>query len=199
MSLLTGKCRTFWTFWTAPVLWRFSVWPRCPAGRQSRQIHSARGLAHSKSLALSTSAVLLLGLLSSVSLAQTKAPAKVRRLSLQDCIKLTLEYNLDLKIDRYNPQISLFTYRATYGDYDPSFTLSGEHIHSESGSRILSGGFSIPGSVSDSDSFSSGLTGLLPWGTRYGLGTGTPIQNTYGTSGASVNDLSNPLFFTTNN
>ena len=143
--------------------------------------------------------MLLLGLLSSVSLAQTKAPAKVRRLSLQDCIKLTLEYNLDLKIDRYNPQISLFTYRATYGDYDPSFTLSGEHIHSESGSRILSGGFSIPGSVSDSDSFSSGLTGLLPWGTRYGLGTGTPIQNTYGTSGASVNDLSNPLFFTTNN
>jgi outer membrane protein TolC len=43
----------------------------------------------------------------------------------------------------------------------------------------LSGGFSIPGSEAESDSFSSSLTGLSPWGTSYGFFF-NPLQNTYG-------------------
>src|SRR5664280_3538687 len=48
----------------------------------------------------------------------TEAP-NARHLSLQDCIQLTLQHNLDLQITRYNPQVALFNVREAYGAYDP--------------------------------------------------------------------------------
>src|SRR5689334_174920 len=139
---------------------------------------------------LLTICLVLLGA-SSFALAQTNEPSKeVRRLALQECIQMALKHNLDLQIDRYNPEILLYTLKANYGVYDPTFSLSGEHDHNEAGSQILGGGFTIPGSVSDVDSFSSALNGLLPWGTTYAIGTGTPIKDTWGYT---------PSLFGTNN
>jgi outer membrane protein TolC len=128
-------------------------------------------------------------------LGQTNTAADVRQLSLQDCIELTLKHNLDLKIDRYNPEIQLFTLEAYYGYYDPNLNLSGQHSHDQAGSRILSGGFFVAGSSSDQDSFNATLTGNLPWGTTYTLGTLSPIQDTTGTTGTTRN-TTNIDFFT---
>jgi outer membrane protein TolC len=47
--------------------------------------------------------------------------------------------------------------------------LRGDHSDSESGSRLLGGGFSVPGATSEEDSFSGGLGGLTPWGMTYDL------------------------------
>ena len=52
-------------------------------------------------------------------------PARTKRLSLEDCIELALKHNLDLQIDRYNPEISLYALRADYAPYDPILSLSG--------------------------------------------------------------------------
>jgi outer membrane protein TolC len=104
-----------------------------------------------------------------VALAQTNATPNVRQISLQDCIQLALGHNLDLQIDRYNPAIALFNLRGDYGAYDPAFTLSGQHDHNEAGSQLLGGGFIIPGSVSDDNAFSGGLTGTTPIGSTYSL------------------------------
>jgi outer membrane protein TolC len=120
-------------------------------------------------------------------LGQTNPTVKSRELSLQDCIELALRHNLDLQIDRYNPEIQLFTLQAYYGYYDPTLNLSGQHSHDQAGSRLLSGGFFVAGSTSDQDSFSGTLTGNLPFGTTYTLGTLDPIQDTTGTSGTTVN------------
>src|SRR5690242_2231884 len=120
-------------------------------------------------------------------LGQTNPPANSRQLSLQDCIEMALKHNLDLRIDRYNPEIQLFTLEAYYGYYDPTLNLSGQHSHEQAGSRILSGGFFVAGATSDQDSFNATLTGNLPWGTTYTLGTISPIQDTTGTSGTTVN------------
>jgi outer membrane protein len=93
-----------------------------------------------------------------------------RSLSLGDCIQLALRNNLDLQIDRYNPAIQLYVLKAVYGDYDPSLSFAGEHDHSEAGSQILGGGFTIPGSTSDANKFTAGLgPGLTPWGMTYAL------------------------------
>src|SRR5436190_18086191 len=97
--------------------------------------------------------------LSSVALAQTNSASSVRQLSLQDCIQLALQHNLDLRIDRYNPQIAQFNLQGDYSGYDPAFSLSGQHDHNEAGSQLLGGGFIIPGSVSDDNAFSGGLSG----------------------------------------
>jgi outer membrane protein len=119
--------------------------------------------------------------------AQTNPPVNARQLSLQDCIELTLKHNLDLRIDRYNPEIQLFTLEAYYGYYDPNLNLSGQHSHDQAGSRILSGGFFVAGSSSDQDSFNATLTGNLPSGATYTLGTLSAIQDTTGTTGTMVN------------
>jgi outer membrane protein TolC len=124
-------------------------------------------------------------------LAQTNATPNVRQLSMQDCIELALRHNLDLQIDRYNPAIALFNLRGDYGAYDPSFTLSGQHDHNEAGSQLLGGGFIIPGSVSDDNSFSGGLTGTTPIGSTYSLQGTTRDQ--YGAS-FGVNTNTGQLF-----
>src|ERR1043166_4554406 len=123
--------------------------------------------------------LLVLAAAANIGMGQTNAPTNARRLSLQDCIQLALQHNLDLQIDRYNPEISLYNLQVYYGAYDPSLNISGQHDHNEAGSQILGGGFTIPGSVSDDNSFSSTLSGLLPWGTTYSFGTFTPIRDTY--------------------
>ena len=120
--------------------------------------------------------------------AQTNTAAQVRQLSLQDCIQEALVHNLDVQIDRYGPKLALFDLQATYGGWDPTFNFSGQHDHNEAGSRLLAGGFEIPGSTSDDDSFSSSLGGTLPWGTVYSLQGN--ISDTTGTSfGLSTNGL----------
>ncbi len=134
---------------------------------------------------------------SSLALAQTNPAVQVRQLSLQDCLQLAVQNNLQLQIDRYTPVIKLYTLRANYGDYDPTLNLSGRHDHNEAGSQILGGGFTIPGSVSDDNSFNSGLNGLLPWGMTYNLATMTPIKDTYGFVPTPLVDT-NTAPFTTN-
>jgi outer membrane protein TolC len=122
---------------------------------------------------------------SSAPATDTNAMADVRQLSLQDCIQMALQHNLDLRIDRYAPQISLYTLRGYYGDYDPSFSMSGQHNHTELGTQLLGGSVPIRGSVTDENGFNSSLGGLLPWGTTYNLSTGNGITDTYGTQGTN--------------
>ena len=107
----------------------------------------------------------------------------VRQLSLQDCIQMTLQNNLDLQVDRYNPQIAQSQLGAAYGGYDPSLSFSGQHDYSKSGSRLISGSFNIGSSESQDDSFSSSLNGLLPWGMNYTFQGSA--SDTYGNSGTN--------------
>jgi outer membrane protein TolC len=102
-------------------------------------------------------------------LAQTNAPTEVRTLSMQDCIQMALQHNLDLQIDRYNPVFSLYALRGDYGVYDPSLFLSGQQNHNEAGSQLLGGGFFVPGSTTDDTSFNGSLGGQTPWGMTYNL------------------------------
>jgi outer membrane protein TolC len=101
--------------------------------------------------------------------AATNAPGTVRQMSLQDCVMEALRHNLDIQIDRYNPDIALFNLQGSYGGYDPTFNFSGQRDHNEAGSRLLTGGFTIPGSKSDADVFSSSFNGATPWGMTYSL------------------------------
>ena len=53
-----------------------------------------------------------------------------RRMALQDCIAEALQHNLDVEIQRYNPEINLFNLRAAYGGYDPTVKFSANHQYS---------------------------------------------------------------------
>ena len=126
--------------------------------------------------------------------------AAPHEMSLQDCIREALQHNLDVQIERYNPQISLYNLRAAYGGYDPMFNIAGQH-----GFNVSPGGFTsqqilIPSTTSRSDSFNSGINGSLPWGLQYDL-TGniadrnfTSSTNATESSGGSIGvQLTQPL------
>lgn len=115
-------------------------------------------------------AISLLACAASGALAQTNTA--VRQLSLDDCIAMTMQQNVELQIERYNPQIADFALRAAYGAYDPTLSFSGEHDYKTAG-------------LTRGNSFSAGLDQTLtPWGMTYGL-SGSVFDD-YG-FGASTN------------
>jgi len=109
---------------------------------------------------------------------ETNVTENTRELSLQDCIQLTLQHNIELQIDRYNPQIALLNLKGAYAPYDPTAAFSGQHNHSESGPVFL-GTNIIGGTTSDQDSFNTSLGGLTPLGTTYRFSgsTADTVQN----------------------
>lgn len=109
----------------------------------------------------------LLAVVGGASLAVAQ-PAQ-RPITLVECISLALSNNLDLQIERYYPSLSRFSLSAAQGGYDPALRFTGEHSDTESGSRLLGGGFSVPGSKTEQDAFNGGVGGLLPWGMTYDL------------------------------
>jgi len=102
-------------------------------------------------------------------LAQTNAP-EIRKLSLEDCLAIAIEHNLDVQIKRYNPEISRFNLRAIQGTYDSSMYFSAQHNDNQQPGGVDSQGRPVPGLKLETDSYSGGLQGLLPWGLTYNLG-----------------------------
>lgn len=98
--------------------------------------------------------------------AQTNLPA-TRPLSLQDCFAAALEHNFDVRIERYNPQISQFSLSAAYGGYDPQFSLGGQHQYNNSGAYVDSLGNIVIPTENRNNNFDSSLSGLTPWGMNY--------------------------------
>ena len=132
--------------------------------------------------------------------AQTNGVPAAREMSLQDCVQQALTHNLDVQIQRVNPQISLFNLDSAYAGYDPVFNFSGLHRYNNTGAEFQSGQ-RIAGSQYNSDTYSSGFSGGTPWGMTYDLrgsasstagnnpwtnGTFLPIQNSSGQAGLGL-------------
>jgi outer membrane protein TolC len=95
-----------------------------------------------------------------------------RALSLEDCITVALEHNLTIQITRYNPMIAQYTLAGSYGEYEPTLSLSVEHDYSLSPGGVDDQGRPFGGTESESDRISGGFQGFLPFGTFYNLGAG---------------------------
>ncbi len=117
---------------------------------------------------------------------QTNA-APARTITLQECFDLALKYNLDLQIERINPGLKLMDLEIARAGYDPAFIASSVH-----GNSLGGGGIDpktllpTPGSKLESDTFTSGITGLAPLGLGYTLSGNA--GETYGTIGGSPTD-----------
>jgi len=128
----------------------------------------------------------------------TNAPAG-RVMSLEDCIQAALAHNFDVQIQRYNPQIDLYSLNAAYEGYDPTFSASGTHSYNVSpGGGVnpySTNSITIPPRITDVNSFSSGISGgLLPWGLQYNLSSGLSQDYLPDSSTANVGvTLTQPL------
>jgi outer membrane protein TolC len=125
--------------------------------------------------------------------AQTNAPEN-RKLSLQECIQIALEHNLDIQIQWVNPDISRFTLDASYGVYDPTLNVSGGYTYSQSAGGIDAQGRLYAGAETEMEQASVSLQGLLPWGMNYNIGGS--YSDTWGTLPTTVPDYSHPIVLT---
>jgi outer membrane protein len=106
-----------------------------------------------------------------VSAAPAGKTATVRKMSLEDCLQEALQHNLDVQIERTVPQLSLYNLRSSYGGYDPTLTISGQHDYNKQGAYIEDSQVILP-TTSDENNFNAGLSGSLPWGMIYNVGGG---------------------------
>jgi outer membrane protein len=91
----------------------------------------------------------------------------VRPLSLKDCIEIALKQNLDIKIQRYEPEIARYELSLAYAAYEPA--LSGSGLH-QSGRTDADRFTNSVDTISKEDSFRAGIVGLFPTGLSYELG-----------------------------
>jgi len=105
-----------------------------------------------------------------------------RPLSLSQCFRLALDHNFDVKIARYNPEIQQHNLNATYGAYEPISSFAATRSFSAAPVALNTLGEPVSGPSSYGDTFTPGITGLVPTGMSYNLGgnlaglteTGTP-------------------------
>ncbi len=117
----------------------------------------------------------------------------VTNMSLQDCIQVGLEHNLEVKIQRYNPELSRFALKSDFGAYDPTFSASGSHDFSQAPGGYDAQGRPYQGTSTDNNRGSTGFSGLMPWGLNYSLQGSLsdsyganqfgPFENVSGTAG----------------
>jgi outer membrane protein TolC len=139
--------------------------------------------------------VLLAGLFLAAQAGGARAETVTNRsLTLEDCIHVALEHNLDIQIERINPDLARYSLSGAYGSYDPSFTISGTHSSDHSPGGLDAEGRAFGGTESEADTFSSGIQGLLPWGLSYQLG-GT-MSDRYGTQPGTTSDPLSPFVVT---
>lgn len=92
-------------------------------------------------------------------------------LSLDHCIEMALENNLDILIRRLQPEIDRFNLRSSYGVYDPSLALSASQRFTASpGASDPNSTRFGTGSDTYAERFSPTIDGQTPIGTTYSLG-----------------------------
>jgi outer membrane protein TolC len=103
--------------------------------------------------------------------AQTPAaPAQsdVRRISIDEAVALALENNLDLQVERINPQIQDFTVAQARTGYTPSFrTNLNWNDQTQPPASLLAGNASQI--VGNNSNYDFGFGGLNKWGGNYNL------------------------------
>jgi outer membrane protein len=141
--------------------------------------------------------VLILFLAVFAATAQTNLNAAAREMSLADCVQEALQHNLDVQIDRYNPQISLYNLNAAYGGYDPTLNISGTHnFNVQPSGAFTAEQIPIPPTTSKGNTFSSDVNGSLPWGLQYdfsGNVSDSTSQSSTNSSGSIGVSLTQPL------
>src|SRR5262245_54745948 len=114
---------------------------------------------------------------------------RVRRLSLEECMQLALEKNLDIRITRYLPDFARLNLQLDYAAYDPRFSAAASRRFStfEQGSDTSQ--FQPPSQENTRETYSVGVIGNTPVGLRYNI-SGTMDRS------RSSTEISNILYKT---
>lgn len=104
----------------------------------------------------------------------------VRQLGIDDAVALALEQNLDLQVERINPQIQDLAVSVARSGWTPSFQSEVQTTTSTNPADSFLSGATGAASTIDNDRFTSnlGVGALLPWGASYNVGWASGRQTT---------------------
>lgn len=118
-------------------------------------------------------------------MAAQDAPA---HFSLDDAIRLALSSNQSIKVDSLSHAAAKADLLAAYGAFDPALNFGRSYSQSSTASFASIGtGFVPIATFIQSDNYSLGIGGLMPWGLQYSIG-GTS-QNSRGAYNAFTNNF----------
>ena len=130
---------------------------------------------------------------------QTPPPAKKTWvLGIDEAIRMALTNNLDIRISRINPQMDQYALNGLYGAYQPSLTYSMSHNYDSFPSGYFTqAGLAYPATIEQINSYTPGLSGVLPSGLTYNITGPLSEQNVKGAPDLYSSDpgitLSQPL------
>lgn len=124
---------------------------------------------------------------------QTKDARPVVALTLDDAVRLALERNLDIAVQRLNPQTYDFTLAGLRSSYRPTVSSTlGLQSSTNPSTQTISGAAAGTGIVNEVTDFSGSLVQDLPWGG----GSLSVVLNNNRRSTTSLTALFNPVYNT---
>lgn len=115
-----------------------------------------------------------------------------RSLTLQDVIQQAVEYNFDVQVSRFQPQIDQLSIGADYGAYDPAVFFKGFENFSATDNGFNT---AAPANKGYTEHFEGGLSGALPSGLTYDISSS--VDRLDGSGPVRFRSTNN--VFTTNN
>jgi outer membrane protein len=115
-------------------------------------------------------------------LEQMKAPVlkgarQVRVLTLEECIAMALQHNLDIQIQKYNPLFDQYAINVGYAAYEPTASFRAVHrMNSSPGGVDFTTGLQLPSRVTHANTFAPDISGVLPTGLTYDISSGTVLE-----------------------
>lgn len=102
--------------------------------------------------------------------ASAQVTNSVRPVTLHECFDLALRENLDLQIERYNPQFTQIGLKIAWAGYDPLLTFNGTHSDTVSAGGRDEFNRRYSGSATETDAFRASVAGRALYGLEYSLG-----------------------------
>jgi outer membrane protein TolC len=117
-----------------------------------------------------------------VTFAQPRQPEE-RVMTGDQLVQIALTNNLDILISRIQPEVDQFALNGLYGAYQPTLTMNASRYYAEQpGGFFTEGGLDIPvpATTTKIDSYTPGLSGMLPSGLTYSLTGPLALQDVGG-------------------
>ena len=113
-------------------------------------------------------------------------------LTLDDAVKFALDRNLDIAVQRLNPEINDIAYASVRSVYHPSLTslISTQSTTNAATSTVSGGGSAGVPVIAGVSNFNAGLAQSIPWGG----GSATVALNNARQTTSSLNTLFNPIY-----
>lgn len=107
-----------------------------------------------------------------------QAEPNVRQLTLEECIQIAIEHNLDLKIAQFDPLKAEISLSTGFAGFHPEFYATAAHSYTKSPGGFDPEGRPLPAPITETDRFTTGLLGRIPSGMSYSI-TGDATDSTF--------------------